>query len=249
MRLTALSFFRSPVWKKIGTGIIDTLFPLHCLGCGTAGEYLCHSCLEIFPRRERQRCPSCLKKTTPRGETCFACAHLHPLDGLFAGSLYRVPLVSASIHTLKYSFIPGIAKPLGTWLAQRVLETALPLPDICIPIPLHRRRLRFRGFNQSTLLAETLLDTLLPGMGNTLIHHALLRTRFTKPQMKTSNKDERLRNLSGAFALDPLARDLVRGKSIWLIDDVSTTGTTLEECARVLKDADAKSVFGIVLAR
>ncbi|OIP60022.1 MAG: phosphoribosyltransferase [Candidatus Moranbacteria bacterium CG_4_9_14_3_um_filter_45_14] len=249
MRLDVLSLLHSSSLKKLGVSLIDTLFPVRCISCGSRGECLCKRCLAIFPRRLKQRCPTCLKKTTPRGEVCFGCFGLSSLDGLFAASMYRSPLVSTSIHTFKYRFIPSFAQPLGNWLAERVREVDLPLPDYFIPVPLHPRRLRFRGFNQSALLAETLIDELTPGFDIPIIKDSLLRTRFTKPQMKTHTKEERQRNLKSAFSLLPESIPLIRGKSIWLIDDVSTTGTTLEECARILKDAGAKNVFGIVLAR
>lgn len=241
--------FRHPTLKKVGAAVLDTLFPISCLCCGAPKEYLCKECLEIFPRRLRQRCPTCLKKTTPRGEVCFDCSHKNSLDGLFAASLYHSPLVSSSLHTFKYNFIPAFAKPLGKWLAERVIEVDLPLPDLCIPVPLHLRRLRFRGFNQSALLAEVLAGALTPGFDMPVLKNCLLRTRYTKPQMKTHAREERLRNLEGAFSYASESISLIQEKSIWLIDDVSTTGTTLEECARVLKNAGAKSVFGIVLAR
>lgn len=237
------------VFRKIGKGVLDTLFPISCLGCGAPDEYLCTICLETFPRRLRQRCPTCLKATTPRGEACFACGGKNSLDGLFAASHYRDPLVSTSIHTYKYRFIPSLATPLGIWLGERIAEIDLPLPDLYIPVPLHPRRLRFRGFNQSALLADMLAETLTPGSVLPVLKDCLLRARYTRPQMKTHSREERCGNLKNAFALAQGRDASVRGKTIWLIDDVATTGTTLEECARVLKDAGAKSVFGIVLAR
>lgn len=237
------------VYNTIAVNILDTLFPLRCLACDLRGAYLCAHCLKHFPIRLNQRCPTCHKATTPHGEVCFACTNQNYLDGLFAGSIYRHPLVTRSIHTYKYRFIPGLAEPLGKWLGERILATHLPLPDIFIPVPLHKRRLRFRGFNQSALLAETLaktlaLETLVPVVSN-----VLLRARSTKPQIKTESRAERQQNLKNAFTLIAGSEASIQGKSIWLIDDVATTGTTLEECARVLKKAGATSVFGIVVAR
>jgi len=249
VRLISLLFFHFFTSGKIKTFLLDTFFPIFCLGCEAYGEYLCDDCLQTFPRRIHQRCPTCLRKITPRGETCFDCSHKNALDGLFAASNYRFSLVSLSIHTFKYQFISTLASPLGNWLGERIREIDMPLPDLFIPVPLHPRRLRFRGFNQSALLAKIFIDTLAPGFDNALLENILIRTRYTKPQMKTHTKEERLSNLSHAFAIKPAGIPLVQGKSIWLIDDVSTTGTTLEECALVLKEAGAKNVFGIVLAR
>lgn len=235
--------------KKIGTNILDTLFPIRCLGCDAPGAYLCRVCLAAFPRRLHERCPTCLKATTPHGEVCFACSGIKALDGLFAASVYRSPLVATSVHIFKYRFIAAIAIPLGSWLAERIVEIDLPLPDYCIPVPLHPRRLRFRGFNQSALLAHTLADTLTPGFDMPVLENCLLRTRSTKPQMKTKTREKRLNNLKNAFAFAEESVPLIQDKTLWLIDDVSTTGTTMEECAIVLKKSGAKKVFGIVLAR
>lgn len=238
-----------PTLRKIGVGILDTIFPIRCLSCNAYGQYLCQDCLIHFPRRLRQRCPTCRRFVTPHGEICFSCTGKNCLDGLFSGSTYRHPLVAESVHTCKYHFIPALAEPLGRWLAERLLEIDLPLPDMFIPVPLHRRRLRFRGFNQAELLAQTLAETLTPGGTIPVLSDILVRTRFTKSQIKTKDREERLLNLRNAFTINPENAPLVAGKIIWIIDDVATTGTTLKECARVLKAAGAKSVFGIVLAR
>lgn len=237
------------VLKKIGVIILDTLFPIHCIGCNAPKEYLCQACLAALPRRLHQRCPTCLKVATPHGEVCFACTGKNSLDGLFAASVYRSPIISEVLHTYKYRFIPAFAYPLGSWFAERVTEADLPLPDYFVPVPLHSRRLRFRGFNQSALLAKTLSDALTPGFAFPILENFLLRTRFTKPQMKTKTREERLGNLKNAFAFVKKSAPLIQGKTLWLIDDVATTGTTLEECAKVLKKSGAKKVFGIVLAR
>jgi ComF family protein len=171
------------------------------------------------------------------------------LDGLFVASYYQNSILPHAIHTLKYRFIPDLALPLGTFLTETLEKSALPLPDALIPVPLHRRRLRFRGFNQSALLAEVVSQTLAPGLEIPLLATTLLRTRFTKPQMKTDSREERLTNLKNAFALAPGTEVAIAGKTLWLIDDVATTGTTLTECATVLKQHGARFVFGIVLAR
>jgi len=190
-----------------------------------------------------------MQSPTPHGEVCFSCAGKNALDGLSAGSIYRSPLISHTIHTFKYQYISHLAPILGEWLAERVRNTELPLPDLILPVPLHTRRLRFRGFNQSFLIARALGETLAPGLDTLVAENVLLRTRYTTPQMKTKNKEERLKNLTGAFSIKKEKYSLIQGKSFWLVDDVSTTGTTLEECALVLKKAGAKNVFGIVFAR
>lgn len=138
---------------------------------------------------------------------------------------------------------------LGTLLKNALEKSTLPLPDMLIPVPLHQKRLRFRGFNQSELLAKELSEILTPGLELPLSCNILLRIRYTKPQIKTDSREERLANLKNAFAVAAGQEDEIRDKYIWLIDDVATTGTTLEECAGLLKQHGAKTVFGIVLAR
>jgi predicted amidophosphoribosyltransferase len=125
----------------------------------------------------------------------------------------------------------------------------LPLPDLAIPVPLHARRLRYRGFNQAEKIARKLMEILLPGTPIPVRTDLLARVRFTKPQMKTDSKPERQANLSAAFVAPIETAGPLVGKSIWLVDDIATTATTLDECARALKQAGAKTVWGIVVAR
>ena len=235
----------------VGKFFLDTLFPLSCLGCRKHGFWLCPICLHSLPLRSVQHCPQCFRSITPWGQVCFACQDTSSpaLDGIFVASYYKKHLLAQVIHSYKYRFLPALAKPLAELLCQTLIQSTLPLPELIIPVPLHPRRLRFRGFNQSALLASELSQTLLPALDIPLLTNTILRTRYTKPQMKTVSREERLINLRGAFALSPTTAHSIHGKSIWLIDDVATTGTTLEECALLLKKHGATSVFGIVLAR
>lgn len=244
MRVASLATF----WT-FGKNLLDFFFPIECLGCGSEGAWLCDACLRKIPLRTDQSCPICRKRVTPYGQNCFACQGGASLDGIFVASYYRNPLLKAAIHTYKYRFTKALSLPLGTLLTDAVKRSDLPLPDIILPVPLHPRRLRYRGFNQSELLARELSSRLLPGDTLPMDAHILLRTRNTAPQMKTESKQERLKNLKNAFALSKDDTRDIRGRSFWLVDDVVTTGTTLEECATVLKSAGAKSVFGVVLAR
>lgn len=228
--------------------LTDLCFPILCFGCGASGEWLCNDCRRRVPIRIEQRCPGCMRQITPSGETCAACADTSPIDGLFAALHYRVPIVSRIIHTCKYRFLPGTALPLAELLADALDRNGLPLPDIIIPVPLHPRRLRFRGFNQSAEIARHLAECLAPGLDLPILEGVLLRKCHTRPQVKASKK-ERLRNLRGAFAIAKGMKKTVSGKTVWLVDDVATTGATLAECARALKKSGVTSVFGIVIAR
>lgn len=229
--------------------IADLCFPILCFGCGTSGEWICNDYRRRIPLRIEQRCPSCCERITPSGETCLPCSEKYALSGLFAATHYRVPAVSQAIHACKYRFLPGTALPLTEILADAIDRNGLLLPDLIIPVPLHQRRLRFRGFNQSAVIAQHLADCLAPGLDIPMPEDLLLRRRHTRPQMKTESRSERLRNLKDAFIIARGKKKDILGKDVWLIDDVATTGATLEECAKVLKKAGAHSVFGIVIAR
>lgn len=233
--------------------LADLLFPIECLGCGRTGEYLCAPCLARIPRWTMRQCPIC-KRDSLRGRTCLACADKTPLEGIFAGAHYQDDLIRRTIHAYKYRFVEDLAEPLAELLRQEIHNAELPLPYAIIPVPLHVRRLRWRNFNQAELLTRVLSNTLAPQCSLTVIADALVRTRATLPQAKTRSREERLANLHNAFVWQPerpadSSREFdIRGKSVWLVDDVATTSATLEECARVLKDAGALEVTGIVVA-
>ncbi len=224
--------------------LADLLFPIECLGCGKSGEYLCTGCQVSLPRIVEERCPGC-HRTSTRGATCLDCVGQIPLAGIYAALDYRHPLTTRVIHTYKYRFVESLAAPLADILITRIHNDELPLPTLILPVPLHTTRLRWRNFNQAELIARHLATTLTPGLPLPLSTEHLIRTRATLPQAKTKNKKERLENLSGAFAV---SGDLT-GASVWLVDDVATTNATLIECARVLRSAGAKSVYGVVVAR
>lgn len=229
--------------------VVDILFPILCLGCRREGSFLCDTCFARLPEKEIQECPICRMPYSRSGAVCKLCQKKTALDGLLIAAPYKDQLIERLIHTLKYRFIEAIAEPLAQVLTRALEHHPLPLPDVIIPVPLHPKRLRYRGFNQSLLIAEALARHLTPGLPLPIENRLMLRHRFTKPQMSTMSRQERIENLRGAFALSPSPSLNLTGKNIWLIDDVATTGTTLEECSQVLKQAGARSVWALVIAR
>jgi ComF family protein len=235
--------------------ILDLLFPIQCIACDKYGDWICTECFEKIKILSEQTCPLCKKIFTKNGELCFSCKEDNPLDGILVASLYRErktkTLLAKLIHYYKYRFISEIGISLGKILEKSILQSSLPLPDIILPIPLHKRRLRWRGFNQSLLMAQYLGENLTPGLSILVTDELLLRHRHTRPQMQIKNKLQRKINVSQAFVLDPekIKDHLLKDKTIFLIDDVATTGSTLFECAKVLKKNKVKKVYGIVLAR
>ena len=230
-------------WNTLNT----QLFPVYCVGCDAYGTALCDDCLTLLPPYP-QHCPHCAE-ASELGLACTTHQKTTTLDGLYAATIYRTPLMDYLVHALKYQFAYTLAPRLGKFIASR-LHPMLPRPDVVVAVPLHSRRLRWRGFNQAELLAQSIREHF--GLRETDTEK-ILRTKYTKPQAKTVDKEERLRNLSGAFSHTgesgsteklPLA-----GQTVWLVDDVATTGATLAECARALRAAGARYVYGIVLCR
>jgi len=160
-------------------------------------------------------------------------------DQAIAAGLFEGPLREA-IHVFKYRPVRSLGKPLAAWMAEQVRMTVH--LDLAMPVPLHRTRLRHRGFNQALILADGISER----FSVPLLYDNLLRLRSTRPQVELSGH-ERAENVKGAFGLARPSE--VREKRILLIDDVFTTGATMNECAKVLKEADAASVTVLTLAR
>jgi len=236
-----------------GEFLADVLFPRTCIGCGRVGTYLCDACLRATPRKQEYSCPFCEIVLVPEGRTCLSCAPNHMLDGIFSATGFReAKTVAQVIHVLKYEYVRELASPLGTLLAEAASRTELPLPDFLVPVPLHSWRFRYRGFNQSALLAQAFASAFIPDLPILVREDLLVRHRFTLPQAKSHTAKERRENLKGAFSLSKdarFAKKELKGRIVWLFDDVATTGATLEECAKVLKKFGVKKVFGIVVAR
>ena len=207
--------------------------------CGaTSGTgQLCVACLADLPWHGLPQCPQCAIPT-PDGQVCGACLkHSPAFDRTRAALAYAFPL-DRLIPRLKYNGQLAIAPALGECLAQAVARA--PRPDCLIPMPLHARRIRERGFNHATEIAREVAKHLsIP-----LDADSCQRTRDTPPQMGLKH-DARRRNVRGAFTCS----GDVRGRRIALIDDVMTTGTSLDELAATLKQAGAHEVSCWVVAR
>ncbi len=225
--------------QKAKTALLDLLFPLRCLGCGREGSVLCPSCLPSLPRIELPFCQRCGIPDT-EGNLCTACTN-HPLsiDGIRSVFLFK-GTARQLVLQFKYRHLKAAAAPLGQLMADYL--RAGPLPgEVIVPVPLHPKRQRRRGYNQASLLAaEVGRLTGLPVMEDTLV-----RVRDTAPQARSAGALERRINVRGAFECP---REL-SGERVILIDDVCTTGATLDACATALKAAGTASVWGFTAAR
>jgi ComF family protein len=230
--------------------VVELLFPSSCLACRCP----------VLPGTLPMFCPACLARIEPvSGPLCSGCGRQFPkaaggphycglcLTGQYhferarAVALYTEPF-SHVIHRFKYQ---GVTHALASFhaLLERLPEAALSEPpELILPVPLHAGKLRQRGFNQAALLARAFF----PRERQRIKTDLLVREINTEPQTSLSGKARR-QNLKNAFALRET--ELVKGKRVVLVDDVFTTGTTVNECARVLKKAGAARVEVLTLAR
>lgn len=228
--------------KALGRYTTDLVFPIYCLICNQEGEYLCASCaLKIEPLKI-QYCISC-HKPTPFGKTHPGCVTKNVLDGIVSALPYSNNDVSDLIKIFKYKFISSLGKNLSLQLIKTINEQGLNSyfeEFILVPVPLHHRRFSWRGFNQSYILAQNLAEELNLSLGDKIIK----RQKHTKPQT-TLKGEERKINIQNAFMITAP----VMGKKILIVDDVVTTGSTLNEIAKLLKKGEACEVWAITLAK
>jgi ComF family protein len=229
-----------PQLTKLKGKALDFVFPQWCIGCGCEGDLLCYSCRRALPQIMPPFCPKC-GQPQPSGVLCPSCvgwqAHI---DGIRSPFRFE-GLIRQAIHQLKYRNLRALAIPLARLLMDYLVANPIPL-EVLVPVPLHPKRLRERGYNQSSLLARELSKlTSLP-----MVDDCLVRQRHTPPQARTSSIDERQRNVAQAFT----CRDQgLQNRQVLLIDDVATSGATVNACAAALKSAGATSVWALVLAR
>ncbi len=248
---------------------LNIIFPVECVNCGREDVWLCEECFKEIIFRESQYCLDCKQKNR-WGEFCSDCRDKYFLNGVWIVADYEQVLVAKLIKSYKYHFVKDIslilAKILSKFLDKKINETKKAdakkavgldwrtfniiksVPNtllnfkntLIMPVPLSKRRLKWRGFNQAEIIAEIVAKEFDLELENT----NLKRTKNTKPQAKL-NEIERRSNLLNCFEW---VGGNLNGRDIILIDDVATTGSTLNECAKVLKQASASEIWGLVVA-
>lgn len=215
--------------KTLYTAILDTLFPPRCPLCRT-----------YVSRPDCCLCPDCLGRAVNR-RIVRSNRQTSQLDQIHVVCNYRGG-VQKLLHAVKYHHSFQYLSPLHFLLRQEVVVQQLLPIDFVVPVPLHVDKIRERGFNQTEkLFSPWAAECALPWMD------ALERTKATLPQYQLT-LTQRRQNMQHAFRLKGEAGSLIEGKPILLVDDIFTTGATLEACARVLKKAGAERVLGLVLA-
>lgn len=225
---------------NINIMLLDLLFPKACISCQKYGSYICDTC-SVLITRHNQTCIVC-GHLSPYGRTHKECQKHTPLDGTILATEYK-NLTRAALHQIKYKMNFAIlSEILDITLKRKKIDECVHNEsfNLCTEVPMHQFKQNQRGFNQATLIAEWIEKEYS-------IQHLplLVKTKQTTPQMQL-RREERIFNTKEVFAIKNCA--MVKEQKILLVDDVTTTASTLEECASLLKKAKAYKVWAIVLA-
>ena len=230
------------VLNQVTRSALDLLLPMRCLGCGKEGGLLCPPCIAALPRLEPPFCDICADLGV--SGICRDCRERVRSSGQIIEGIRAPYLMQGAarqaIHQFKYRNVRVAAPLLGRLLADYL--SANPIPgDVLVPVPLHPRKLRERGYNQAGLLAREVSKL----TGLPVAEKLLYRTRNTPPQARTSGRQQRVENMEGVFTCPTDATRM----SLIVVDDVSTTGSTLAACAAALKETGALFVWGLAFAK
>lgn len=230
------------ILKTLWENALDLVFPLICPVCGAFGAAPCPYCKAKI-KNYRSECASC-QKISENFETHKACREFFPLNKVIIATEYN-KVTKELIAELKYRYVTNlvdfIALKMAGSLGKQLKRTKS--KPILIPVPLHKKRKRERGFNQADLLCKVISERLqIPTVS------AIKRIKYTKAQA-TLNREKRLGNLAGAFRLDTRHR-IAPNSLMIIVDDVVTTGATLSLCARTLKhNFKFAQIWGLAFAR
>jgi competence protein ComFC len=220
--------------------VTDFFFPRACIRCGKVGDFICAQCSKRLPRLNPPLCPRCGKPEVS-GNYCHECwGRPAEIDSIRSVFIFE-GLVREAIHSFKYHNLYAMSVPLGAFMADYYMENSM-MGDVIVPVPLHNKRIRERGYNQSELLSREISRLVATPVNCRFVE----RVKDNEPQARTKSARQRQGNVKGVFG--NVSND-VNGKNIVLVDDVCTSGATLSACAMALKGAGARKVIGFTLAR
>lgn len=240
------SFLQAPTtvtvarhWQHLRDQLLDLLYPPRCISCQRVGSWLCTQCQAQMERVVAPFCERCGDAVAAPG-LCARCRAELPRIEAIRSVFFFEGVTREAIHRFKYDGLTALAVPLAALMVDYWRAHPL-LTSVVVPVPLHTRRLGERGYNQAALLARELVSQ----AGLQLDERTLMRQRATAPQVDL-DAEQRRENMRGAFRAQGQA---LAGQDVLLVDDVCTTGATLEACAVALYDAGARSVRALTLAR
>lgn len=215
--------------EKLKNFLLDLLFPTHCIKCKIKGPELCQDCCNDIPYPDSEN-----------------------MENIFASFQYQDPTIKKLLHSLKYYNKKHIGILMGSYLYERMAEEISELytfssgaPILLLPVPLSSQRQKERGYNQADLIARGLIQNDINKIF-VLENNILIKTKNTLPQARIKNRNTRLKNIIGCFEIKN--REKIKGKTIIVLDDVTTTGGTIYEIMKVLKKNGAKKIVGFAVA-
>ncbi len=229
------------VFNKIWENALDCIFPKECYDCGKEGEYLCPSCFDNIQLIENFPCFFCNEPGHDRG-VCSVCSAKTQIDRAIVAATYLNNLTGKLVEEFKYNFVEDLKNILVKILQRQIDRRQLAgvfWNHVLLPIPLHKKRLAERGFNQSAELAKGLRIKY-----NCTVDESLLKRAKNTSQQAKLNREQRLDNLQNAFVFNLKKQPPER---VILLDDVLTTGATFCEAARVLKERGVKEVICLAI--
>jgi ComF family protein len=219
--------------------LLNILFPPVCASCKREGDFLCSDCLAALAKRRIKRF------SRRKGEPEF-----RYLDGvIYALDYARNPQIQAAIRQFKYRFNEELALPFANLINEKIDELAMAKGRrlVLVPVPLHPKRIRERGFNQAEVIARAIQVERTRGLCE--IQNLLVREKETGQQARLT-KIERHRNLADAFIMNKKIVHDSRSENLYfIVDDVCTTGSTLENAAKALRENGFGKIYGLVIAR
>ncbi len=224
--------------RHLAHSLLDLALPPVCAGCRHVGQLFCDDCLDQVSWIEEPICQRCGRPQIHLTANCSSCHQLPPYLQQIRAATRHVEPVRTVLHKMKYEGLFALSQPLGELMVRAWPRWQLQF-DLILPIPLHNKRLRERGYNQSELLVNVLKEH-YEWSGDP---SGLTRSRHTRPQLGLT-ANERRANVLRAFVADST---LVTDKRVLLVDDVCTTGSTLAAAAQALKQAGAHSVSAYCL--
>ena len=226
------------LYRLLWSGL-DLIFPPVCGGCGKPGSRWCDTCQQNLPKLSEPICDVCGIPLDAAG-LCVDCQRVRPrFNALRSWSAFDAPVRNA-LHRLKYRQDVGLGDALAAHLSEFVVSLNWPI-DLIVPVPLGRKRLQERGYNQVGLIARPLALS----MRIAYVPHALSRVRETRTQVGLT-KLERRDNVRGVFRAEGKH---VKDRTVLLMDDVATTGSTLSSCAEAFYAVGARDVFALTVSR
>ncbi len=235
MKIRLGELINSGLWRSL-----DWIYPPDCASCGEPGYRLCPECQAKIRFIRGKRCALCGEPTRGAAERCKPCQVSLPPYTAMRNLAYYEGVIRDCVHALKYQHNQGLGEYFSGMLASLVREAGW-APDLVMPVPLSAQRMAQRGFNQAACLARPLAAHL----GVRYHPYGIMRTRDTPSQVGLSGEARR-RNVAGAFTA---STEVVAGRKVLIVDDVMTTGSTMETSAGALREAGADAVYCLTLGR